>query len=311
MHNAQMRDGIPSATAEMVCYWRALETTLPPDERILDDCYACGFLGTVRRKLLEGVAALPVPARRAFLHRLDQALQGAISFILARHRAIDHLILTTPSDQVVLLGAGYDTRPARLRERLGKSLVFEVDHPDTARRKAGLAPLVYAGAQLAPTRVVTVDFTCESIEKRLVGAGLDAKAGTIWVWEGVSMYLDEQAVRDTLELVARLSGPGSLAVCDLLSDPRRAGLLPGAQLKMLSATMDWIYSEPFLWHCREDQIAGFFSSCGLSVLENLGLEELIKPDEKRFAGWFEAISPSLRLVVSEPVKQARMQPEKD
>jgi methyltransferase (TIGR00027 family) len=265
----------------------------------MDDPYARGFLGPVRGGLVDGASALPVLARRAMLRRIDQALQGFVTFVLARHRAIDDLVLTTPSDQVVLLGAGYDTRPARLCTRLRKSRVFEADHPDTARRKAELADAAYAGAELAPTVPVTIDFARESIEERLCEAGLDTGASTIWVWEGVSMYLTEQAVRDTLGLFARLSGPGSLAVCDVLSDPRRAGLLGSAQRQVLDATMGWFYSEPFLWHCSQDQIAGFFSSCGLAVLEDLGLDELISRYAKRDAGWWEA-APSLRLVVSEP-----------
>lgn len=295
-----MKRGSPSATAEMVCSWRALEQTLPPDQRILDDPYARGFLGAMRGKLVDGASVLPTAARRLVLRRLDQALQGFVTFVLARHRAIDDLILTNGSDQVVFLGAGYDTRPARLCTRLRESLVFEVDHPDTAHRKAELASAVYAGAELAPTIPVTIDFALESIEERLCEAGLDPSASTIWVWEGVSMYLAEQDVRNTLELIARLSGPGSCAVCDVLSDPRRAGLLAKAQRQMLDATMAWIYSEPFLWHCRQDQIAGFFASCGLTVLEDIGLDELVSRYAKRDSGWLEA-APSLRLVVSKSV----------
>jgi len=292
-----MKKGTPSSTAEMVCSWRALAQTLPPDQRILDDPYARGFLGPVRGSLVDGAAALPGLARRAILRRLDQALQGVVSFVLARHRAIDDLILTTSSDQLVLLGAGYDTRPARLSARLRESLVFEVDHPDTARRKAELAETVYARAEPAPTVPVTIDFARESLEERLVKAGLDNEASTIWVWEGVSMYLAEQAVRDTLGLIARLSGPGSRVVCDVLSDPRRAGLLGSAQRQVLDATMEWVYSEPFLWHCRQDQIAPFFSSCGMAVLEDLGLDELVSRYAQRDAGWWEA-APSLHLVVA-------------
>ena len=292
-----MREGSPSATAEMVCSWRALESILPSDQRILYDPYARGFLGPVRGKLVDGAAALPVAAQRAMLRRLDQVMQGAVTFVLARHRAIDDLILATPSDQVVLLGAGYDTRPARLYERFRQSRVFEVDHPDTARRKAEMITTVYGENRLAPTVPVTIDFAHDSIENRLCEAELDPGAKTIWVWEGVSMYLPEQAVRDTLELFERLSGPGSRIVCDVLSDPRRTGLLADVQLQLLEIAMEWIYSEPFLWYCRKDRICGFFSSCGLSVMENLGQEELVSRYEKRRAGWLEA-APSLRLVVS-------------
>jgi methyltransferase (TIGR00027 family) len=294
-----MQEGTPSATAEMVCSWRALEATLPPEQRILNDPFARGFLGSVRRRLVDGTAALPAPARRALLRRLDQALQGAVTFVLARHRAIDDLILTTPSDQLVFLGAGYDTRAARLCERLCQSLVFEVDHPDTARRKAELASKVYADAELAPTVPVAIDFARESIESRLYDAGLNRDACTIWVWEGVSMYLPEQSVRDTLGLFARLSGHGSLAVCDVLSDPCRAGLLADAQAQVLGLAMEWIYSEPFLWHCPQDRIVGFFDSCGIAVLEDLGLDQLVGRYGQRYKGWLE-VAPSLRLIISEP-----------
>lgn len=294
-----MQEGTPSATAEMVCSWRALETTLPPGHRILNDPFARGFLGSVRRGLVDGATSLPAPARRALVRRLDQALQGAVTFVLSRHRAIDDLILATPSDQVVFMGAGYDTRLARLCERLRQSIVFEVDHPDTARRKAELADTVYGDAELAPSLSVTIDFARESIEERLSQAGLNPDAQTLWIWEGVSMYLHEQAVRDTLKMFARLSGSNSIAVCDILSDPRRTGLLTDTQTQFLELAMEWIYSEPFLWHCRQDQIASFFSSCGLNVLEDLGMDELVGRYEKRLRGWLEA-GPSLRLVISEP-----------
>jgi O-methyltransferase involved in polyketide biosynthesis len=275
-----MQEGTPSATAEMVCAWRALEATLPPRQRILNDPFARGFLGPVRRGLVDGAASLPAPARRALLRRLDQALQGAVTFVLARHRAIDDLILATPSDQVVFMGAGYDTRLARLCERLRQSVVFEVDHPDTA------------------SVAVTIDFACDSIERRLCEAGLNPDGRTLWIWEGVSMYLPAQAVRDTLKLFARLSGRNSLAVCDVLSDPRRTGLLANTETRFLETAMEWIYSEPFLWHCPQDQVSGFFASCGLTVLEDLGMDDLVGRYENRLRGWLEA-APSLRLVISE------------
>ena len=294
-----MRKDTPSATAEMVCSWRALEATLPSRQRILNDPFARGFLGPVRRGLVDSSAALPIPARRALLRRLDQALQGVVTFVLARHRAIDDLILATPSDQVVFMGAGYDTRLARLCERLQQSVVFEVDHPDTAQRKSELVDAVYADAELAPSVTVTVDFAEDSIERRLCEAGLDPDVRTLWIWEGVSMYLPEQAVRDTLKLFTRLSGSNSLAVCDVLSDPRRNGILAKTQTHVLEVAMEWIYSEPFLWHCPQDQVASFFASCGLTVLENFGLDELVGRYEKRLHGWLEA-APSFRLLISEP-----------
>jgi methyltransferase (TIGR00027 family) len=227
-------------------------------------------------------------------------MQGAVTFVLARHRAIDDLILSTESDQVVFLGAGYDSRRARIHDRLCQSRVFEVDHPDTAQRKSRLAGQVYADAKLAPAVPVAIDFTRESIADRLKEAGLEPRARTIWVWEGVSMYLPDRAVRDTLTLFARLSGPGSLAVCDLLSDPRRADFLADAQNQVLELAMEWMYSEPFRWYCPQDEIDGYFDSCGMRILEDIGMDDLVGRYADRYKGWREA-APSLRLVVSEPL----------
>jgi methyltransferase (TIGR00027 family) len=286
----------------MVCSWRALEATLPPESRILDDPYARGFLGPVRRRFVDGVAVLPVMARRVLLRQLDRALQGAYSFVLARHRAIDDLILSNPSDQLVFLGAGYDTRPARLSERLRQSRVFEVDHPDTARRKADLSDAVYADARLAPTVPVTIDFNRDSLEHKLLDAGLDSTAATVWVWEGVSMYLAEAAVRDTLGLFGRLSGPGSLVVCDLLSESGSSRHSTDAQLWVMNLAMEWFYSEPFLWYCPQHRVAAFFASCGLEVTEDWGLDELSARYGAREKGWLSA-TPSLRLIVARPESQ--------
>lgn len=113
------------------------------------------------------------------------------------------------------------------------------------------------------------------------------------------MYLREQAVRDTLGLFARRSGAGSFAVCDVLSGPRQAGLLAGAQAQVLDLAMEWIYAEPFLWHCPPDDTLDFFASCGMAAVEELYLDELVGGYGKRYKGWLEA-APSFRLIVSEP-----------
>ena len=87
-----------------------------------------------------------------------------------------------------MLGAGLDARAWRLA--LGVPF-FEVDHPDTQRRKAQRAP-----TEGAP-RYVAVDFATTRVADALEAAGHDATVPTAWVWEGVTMYLPDVAVRDT------------------------------------------------------------------------------------------------------------------
>jgi methyltransferase (TIGR00027 family) len=108
--------------------------------------------------------------------------------------------------QCVILGAGLDARAHRL-DALRDVRVFEVDHPDTQRRKrrrAARAPL-----RCAELRYVAVDFTQDVLDERLDAAGHDVTWPTMWIWEGVTMYLPRPALRCTLATVGRRSAPGS------------------------------------------------------------------------------------------------------
>src|SRR5437016_6056177 len=91
---------------------------------------------------------------------------------------------------------------------LADATVIEVDHPMTqATKRAWLessAPMARA------VRFVPVDFERESFPAALEATGFDRRARTVWVWEGVVMYLSPAAMRATLGDVSGLSAPGSI-----------------------------------------------------------------------------------------------------
>jgi len=111
--------------------------------------------------------------------------------------------------QVVILGAGLDTRAWRMPALAG-STVYEVDHPASQRWKRGRV------ARLAPcaghVRFVPVDFETDDLAAALAAAGHDRLAPTIWVWEGVVVYLTDTALDAGLDGIAARSAPGSRAV---------------------------------------------------------------------------------------------------
>lgn len=149
-----MRDR-PSYTAELVAFARAAETRRTPQRRVLDDPLAKGFLSPH----LRGTFGLWERAGRLG-QRLEDLFPGLIAYVAARHRFIDEVVLKSGAegvDQVVLLGAGYDSRPWRFQEKLGAARGFEIDHPATSARKsrvlgrrASLTPRG-AGAATPPT----------------------------------------------------------------------------------------------------------------------------------------------------------------
>src|SRR5574341_994380 len=123
-----MREGEPSRTAAYMALFRALEFTLPAGQRLFEDRFASAFLPPGLRFL-------------AFLSRIrlvgdhirtyiDRRWPGARTSAVARTKFIDdaaEAALRSGVAQVVILGAGFDTRAYRMPS-MARAVVFEVDH---------------------------------------------------------------------------------------------------------------------------------------------------------------------------------------
>ena len=174
------------------------------------------FNDPVARELLDPAELEVVDLVRAGLAPSGDARR--IGYEMVRHTgqgmvprtiAIDDAIRDHAARQVVVLGAGLDSRAWRMPELAGAT-VFELDHPasqrDKRRRVGDRTPL--AG------RVVWVpaDLARERLEDALGQTGFDRHAATTWVWEGVVPYLSPAAVRATTAALSTLSAPGSRLV---------------------------------------------------------------------------------------------------
>ena len=137
----------------------------------------------------------------------DRRFPGFLAIVLLRNRWHEDLIARARQDgidQIVLLGAGYDTTALRLD--LGSARVFEVDAPPTQRVKRA----IIARKRLTSTATyVPCDFERDSLPAKLTQAGFDPNRPALIAWWGVSFFLTEDAVRATVRDVASLSAPGS------------------------------------------------------------------------------------------------------
>jgi methyltransferase (TIGR00027 family) len=200
-----MRERMPSQTAAMVAMLRALADR--------GYTHVEGFRDPVAQALLTGVwsGAFHL-ADRTFARMQPQIrdrIIDALDIVAARVRAIDEELESAVAEgarQVVILGAGLDTRAFRMRV-LADSDVFEVDHPATQGFKACRAATLPVVAK--SLRFVKVDFEREALEPALKAAGFDATRRSVWIWEGVVMYLTDAALSETLRSVAMLSAEGS------------------------------------------------------------------------------------------------------
>jgi len=158
-----------------------------------------------------------------------------------RTRFLDDLVRRTSATQVVILGAGLDTRAARLA-RPGVRF-FEVDHPETgAIKRQRLADL--EGYPLDAATYVGCDFEIHEPIERLVAHGLDPALPTLVLWEGVVPYLTEEAVRATLTQLAEGLHPDSLVAFDTISKVVAQNRSNRAMDQQLAALVDDV-GEPF------------------------------------------------------------------
>jgi methyltransferase (TIGR00027 family) len=209
-----MEDGKASFTAESVAAIRAVESAKPEGERLCCDPYARYFISG-------GRDASGLEFWRELLSALDLDFPGIQTEVVLRTRYIDDHLKECIDDgitQLVILGAGYDSRAYRIDGLKGKVRVFEVDHPATQKVKAERLKEVPASLADHVMRV-PVDFNREKLNKRLSESGYDKELKTLFIWEGVTPYLTAQAVDETLAFVVNNSGRGTSIIFNYLVEP--------------------------------------------------------------------------------------------
>ena len=137
--------------------------------------------------------------------------------VVARTLYFDRIIDRVVQDveQFVVMGAGYDTRAYGRIRREGVTF-FELDQNNVQQHKR--RALAEAGIPCEHVRFVPVDFSRENAFDKLIDAGFDQSRKTLFLWEGVSLYLSESDVRKTMQDVRNHAPSGSVLLADLYAD---------------------------------------------------------------------------------------------
>ena len=122
-------------------------------------------------------------------------------------------------DSLVILGAGYDTRPYRMRSELAEVLVFEVDHPATSRDKRRRLAIAMDAAPPSNITFIEADLAEQDLLDRLDQHGHDQSMKTLFLLSGVSMYLSSEAMAALFDQVSnQADGLSSLLFDYLLAE---------------------------------------------------------------------------------------------
>jgi methyltransferase (TIGR00027 family) len=266
--------GLPqsSRTAELMAVQRGLETCHPDAERLFADPLAPLFVRPEWRLALGAAHIGPV---RRLIERLFDAAggPGPRASAVARTRLIDDLLADVAGEatQLVILGAGFDSRTYRLPALTGCA-VYELDLAATQDRKRRRLANVRR-APVCPVRYVAVDFERDDLERALLTAGYDPMARSVILWEGVTNYLTAAAVDATLAAICRLAVSGSTLVFTYVD---RAALARGAAA--FPEAGRWIESvtrrgEPWTFGLDPAQLDDFLGHRGFALTSNISTEQ--------------------------------------
>ncbi|MFF8988376.1 class I SAM-dependent methyltransferase [Streptomyces sp. NPDC014983] len=212
-----------SRTAVLVCQGRAAADGRAAVGRFADPVAVRLLRAAERTPVAEVRAGTPPQGWQA--RTVYEGVRACAEIAVARTVAIDEALRARASGQLVILGAGLDTRAWRLSE-LARTDVWEVDHPASQRdKRARLDEAAQGGALPALARSVRftpVDLAVDDLGAALDAAGHDPSAPTTWLWEGVVPYLTRDQVRATLAALATRTAPGSTLVVNYQAPSAKA-----------------------------------------------------------------------------------------
>lgn len=256
--------GSGSKTAIAALLNRFGESLKPVGERICYDPMAVYFID---KKLMDWATHNPdkVIAMRDENERINP---GFVNSIIARVRYFDDFTqrsLERGIEQLVILGAGYDSRAYRI-EGLKSIRTFEVDHPSTQDIKKTKLKKLF-GALPSNVVYISADIISEDIFQKLIGTGYDPSIKTLFLMEGLLYYLPPSAVDRMLSSIVKNSAKGSVIIFDYLFKSVVDGSTPleaGRNLQKGLAES----GEPLKFGIEDGRIEEFLANRGFSQIFN-------------------------------------------
>jgi methyltransferase (TIGR00027 family) len=278
-----MEEGRPSATAIGVAIMRAAHLLLDEDPKIFQDPLALCLSGAENEAALLATyeATLADVARRSTPEHAQAYARYSRANMVMRQRYTEEALghaLERGVAQYVILGAGLDSFAYRRRDLGAVVRVFEVDHPATQQWKRARLQALHLEFPSNLT-LVPLDFEQHSLAEGLHAGGHRPEQPTFFSWLGVTMYLTDAAVFETLRYVASLA-PGTEIVFQYVVP---ATLLTDEGRQMLASIQTNVASrgEPFVRTFEPTALAARVQAIGFTQVWDFGPEEA---DAHYFAG---------------------------
>jgi methyltransferase (TIGR00027 family) len=173
--------------------------------------------------------------------------------------------------QVAVIAAGFDSLTYQLHRQFPEVLFVEIDHPATQSVKR--AVLESRGSVGPNVAFLTVDLSATPLAEAMKSEPRwNPAAPTLWIAEGLLMYLDES---DVVSIMNTISAPGNSASEFVFTFMCTRGGHVAFQRRswLISRLVRW-GGEPFRWGIAADALPAFTEACGLRTLEIVEPEDL-------------------------------------
>jgi methyltransferase (TIGR00027 family) len=248
-----------SITAAGIALARAIESARPEGQRVCYDPYARRSISSAFYHFGKFFVDIGYSELRG---------PGVIGFLAARTRCIDDYLkdcLLEGLEQLVILGAGFDSRAYRFPALKGGVRIFEVDHPASQQvKKEKLAQVL--GSIPEYVTYVPIDFEAEALDK-LFSCGYRLDLKTLFIWEGVTMYLQPAAIDSTLAFIAANSPPGSAVIFDYIYTSLLDGTVKHGEVSGMRRYR-FFTGEGLVFGIPEGQVRAFLEVHGFNQVED-------------------------------------------
>jgi methyltransferase (TIGR00027 family) len=203
------------------------------------------------------------------------AAKGIYEYVISRTKYVDAVFRQALSDQfaqILIFGAGFDTRALRFQAEARQTRIFELDAPSTQEAKIGQ----YQKRRLnIPSNLVfiAIDFDKELLPDKLNMAGFHKDRKSFFILEGLLMYLEPESVHRTFQIIREYAGTGSLIVFDYIraSVLRHENTLYGESGIVRSV---WKAGEQWRFGIEPVEIEQFVAAYGFEVSDHKCAQEL-------------------------------------
>lgn len=282
-----MKETEVSRTAQYIALFRAIESNQPQNKRLFNDPLASLFLDT-GLQLAVKITALPLIGNTV-INYIQKRGMGGLSASIARTKYIDDLVkraVDGGAKQVIILGAGFDTRAMRLPFLKGMP-VLEIDHPNTSDYKLD----VFKKNNIQSPSTISylqIDFNKKGLLEFAIEKNINFSVPTVIIWEGVTSYLSSEAIDRSFEFFQKFVSGSSIIFTYLhrlaLDNPNAFKGVTKMKELLKKKEENWTFG------FYPEKLPNYLQTYGLTMYEDNGAVEyrnMYMPERKSLLSGFE------------------------